>query len=75
MDRDLGSTGLLYLAAMSIGFGLLAQAVMAGRPEMAVGAGTSVHFGVGIVSEFWFGWATEDDLQPNIDGLSRDECC
>jgi hypothetical protein len=25
------------------------------------------------VSEFWFGWATEEDLQPNIDGLSRDE--
>jgi len=25
------------------------------------------------VSEFWFGWATEEDLQPNIDGLSRGE--
>ena len=25
MDWDLGSGGLLYLAAMSIGFGLLAQ--------------------------------------------------
>jgi hypothetical protein len=25
------------------------------------------------VSEVWFGWATEEDLQPNIDGLSRDE--
>ncbi len=21
----------------------------------------------------WFGWATEEDLQPNIDGLSFDE--
>jgi hypothetical protein len=25
------------------------------------------------VSEVWFGWATEEDLQPDIDGLSRDE--
>lgn len=24
-------------------------------------------------SEVWFGWATEEDLQPNIDGLSFDE--
>jgi hypothetical protein len=24
-------------------------------------------------SEVIFGWATEEDLQPNIDGLSRDE--
>jgi hypothetical protein len=31
-------------------------------------------FGVGlVVSEVWFGWATEEDLQPNIDGLSFDE--
>ena len=25
------------------------------------------------VSEVWFGWATEEELQPNIDGLSFDE--
>jgi hypothetical protein len=25
------------------------------------------------ISEVWFGWATEEDLQPNIDGLSFDE--
>jgi hypothetical protein len=24
-------------------------------------------------SEVWFGWATEEELQPNIDGLSFDE--
>jgi hypothetical protein len=30
--------------------------------------------GVGLfVSEGLFGWATEEELQPNIDGLSRDE--
>lgn len=26
-----------------------------------------------VISEVLFGWATEEDLQPNIDGLSRDE--
>jgi hypothetical protein len=25
------------------------------------------------VSEVWFGWATQQELQPNIDGLSFDE--
>jgi hypothetical protein len=75
MDWDLGSKGLLYLAAMSIGFGLLAQ-LLAGRtaPKSLWAAVSAIYFGVGIlVSEFWFGWATEEDLQPNIDGLSRDE--
>lgn len=33
-----------------------------------------VYFVAGIlVSEVWFGWATEEELQPNIDGLSFDE--
>lgn len=26
-----------------------------------------------LVSEVWFGWATGEELQPNIDGLSFDE--
>ena len=26
-----------------------------------------------LISEGWFGWATEEELQPNIDGLSFDE--
>jgi hypothetical protein len=75
MDWDLGSSGLLYLAAMSIGFGLLAQ-LLSGRdaPKWLWALVAGVYFGVGIlVSEFWFGWATEEDLQPNVDGLSRDE--
>ena len=33
-----------------------------------------VYFIAGLfISEVWFGWATEEDLQPNIDGLSFDE--
>jgi hypothetical protein len=75
MDWDLGSSGLLYLAAMSIGFGLLAQLLSwRAAPKWLWGLVSGVYFGVGLlVSEFWFGWATEEDLQPNIDGLSRDE--
>jgi hypothetical protein len=75
MDWDLGSKGLLYLGAMSLGFGLVAQ-VLSGRtaPRWLWALVSAVYFGIGIlVSEFWFGWATEEDLQPNIDGLSRDE--
>jgi hypothetical protein len=75
MDWDLGSRGLLYLAAMSIVFGLLAQ-LLAWRaaPKWLWALVSAIYFGVGLfVSEVWFGWATEEDLQPNIDGLSRDE--
>jgi hypothetical protein len=75
MTWDLGSSGLLYLAAMSIVFGLLAQ-LLAWRagPKWLWALVAAVYFGVGLlVSEVWFGWATEEDLQPNIDGLSRDE--
>ena len=75
MDWDLGSSGLLYLAAMSIAFGLLAQLLSwRAAPKWLWALVAGVYFGVGLlVSEFWFGWATEEDLQPNIDGLSRDE--
>jgi hypothetical protein len=75
MHWDLGSSGLLYLAVMSIVFGVLAH-LLSGRasPKRLWAVVSGVYFGVGLlVSEFWFGWATEEDLQPNIDGLSRDE--
>jgi hypothetical protein len=75
MDWDLGSNGLLYLGAMSLGFGLLAQLLSVRTvPKWLWALVSAICFGIGIlVSEFWFGWATEEDLQPNIDGLSRDE--
>ena len=75
MDWDLGSNGLLYLGAMSLGFGLVAQ-LLSGRsaPHWLWALVSAIYFGIGVlVSEVWFGWATEEDLQPNIDGLSRDE--
>jgi hypothetical protein len=75
MEWDLGLAGVGLLLAMSLGFGLLAQ-VFAGRGitrwMWLIGAGTFFVFGL-LISEAWFGWATEEDLQPNYDGLSFDE--
>ena len=75
MQWDLGWSGLLYLAGMSIVFGLVAQLLSwRAGPKWLWAAVAAVYFAFGIfVSEVWFGWATEEDLQPNIDGLSRDE--
>ena len=75
MEWDLGPEGVGVLLALSVGFGLLAQ-LFAGRgttPWMwLVGGGSFFVFGL-LISEAWFGWATEEDLQPNYDGLSFDE--
>ena len=77
MTWDLGPWGVSVLVAISLGFGLLG-AVLAGRGparRMGVAAVTTVAcIVVGLMtSEGLFGWATEQDLQPNVDGLSRDE--
>jgi hypothetical protein len=77
MQWDLGIAGLGLLLAMSLVFGLLAQLAF-GRAQAArrwVGAIAAAAFFVcGLMaSEVWFGWATEEELQPNIDGLSFDE--
>ncbi len=75
MDWDLGFAAVGLLLVMSLGFGLLAQLV-AGRGTTRwmwlVGAGSFFVIGL-LISEAWFGWATEEDLQPNYDGLSFDE--
>lgn len=77
MEWDLGLQGLAALAAMALGFGVVAGVVV-GRDVrvrlVATAVATLACFGVGlVVSEVMFGWATEEELQPNIDGLSRDE--
>lgn len=77
MQWDLGLQGLAVLAAISLGFGVVAGLVVGKdlRHRLwATAITTAACFGVGLVtSEVLFGWATEKDLQPNIDGLSRDE--
>ena len=75
MEWDLGPGGLALLAAMSAGFGVLAQLVLwKVTPHWFWIVASVAYFAGGLlVSEVWFGWATEEDLQPNIDGLSFDE--
>ena len=72
---DLGIRGIGLLLAMSVGFGVIVQLVM-WRARIRVWwlIGTAAYFVSGaFVSEVWFGWATEEDLQPNVGGLSFDE--
>jgi len=77
MQWDLGLQGLAVLGAISLGFGVFAGLVVGKgwRFRLLATATTTVAcFVVGLItSEVLFGWATEEDLQPNIDGLSRDE--
>lgn len=77
MQWDLGLQGLATLGAMSVGFGVFAGLVDGSgwaRRLMTTAITTIACFGVGLVtSEVLFGWATEEELQPNVDGLSRDE--
>ena len=75
MQWDLGPQGLGVLALLSLGFGLFAHLVAARYTTRWIGViAAAAFFTVGIlISEVWFGWATEEELQPNIDGLSFDE--
>lgn len=75
MEWDLGAEGLALLAVMSPVFGVVAQVIFLGRKVWWVGlAGAVASFVIGLfISEVWFGWATEAELQPNIGGLSFDE--
>ena len=75
MEWDLGLQGLGLLMVMSLGFGAIAQ-LMVGRATtrwLWLIAGMAYFIGGLFISEAWFGWATEEDLQPNIDGLSFEE--
>jgi hypothetical protein len=75
MRWDLGLQGLGLLIVMFLGFGIVAQLVVERAttrlPWLIAAAGYFV--GGLFVSEVWFGWATQEELQPNIDGLSFDE--
>jgi hypothetical protein len=75
MEWDLGLQGLGLLLLMSLGLGIVAQFVMGKATTRWLGAIAAAAFFISglFTSEVWFGWATEEDLQPNIDGLSFDE--
>jgi hypothetical protein len=75
MQWDLGLQGLGLLIVMSLGFGLLAQLVVGRATTRWLWLISAAAYFVGglFISEVWFGWATQEELQPNIDGLSFDE--
>src|SRR5512132_2438580 len=72
---DLGLQGVGLLISMSLGLGVITQLV-AGRATtrwLWLIAAAGYFVGGLFVSEVLFGWATQEELQPNIDGLSFDE--
>ncbi len=75
MEWDLGPRGLALLVGMSLGFGVIAQFVMwkAATHWLWLVAAVSYFLSGLFTSEVWFGWATQEELQPNVDGLSFDE--
>jgi uncharacterized membrane protein YebE (DUF533 family) len=77
MEWDLGVQGSSVLAAISLGFGVLAGLLVGGgwaRRLWAAAITTVASVGVGLLTSEWlFGWASEKELQPNVDGSSRDE--
>jgi hypothetical protein len=78
MEWDLGLTGVGVLVVMSLAFGLIAHAVLLVLRQSPIRwlwaiASAAYFLGGLFISEVLFGWATADDLQPNIDGLSFDE--
>jgi hypothetical protein len=74
MEWDLGPQGIGVLVLLSLGVGLVAQVIAARYTTRWLGViAATAYFVVGLlISEVWF-WATEEELQPNIDGLSFDE--
>jgi hypothetical protein len=75
MQWDLGLQGFGLLLVMAAAFGVFAQLVAGRAVSRWVGLVAVVSYVVAgiFVSEDWFGWATQEVLQPNIDGLSFDE--
>lgn len=75
MQWNLGLQGVGVLLGLSLLFGIVAQVLFWSRATRWVWLAASTSFFVAgaLISEWWFGWATVEDLQPNIDGLSVDE--
>jgi len=75
MQWDLGLQGVAVLIGISLGFGVFTQVVFWNRSARWLWLiAAALFFVVGVfISEVWFGWATAEELQPNIDGLSFDE--
>ena len=77
MSWDLGPEGVALLGLIALGFGVGGGLLVGGgwtRRLWTAAITTLACFGVGLLTSEWvFGWATQEELQPNVDGLSRDE--
>ena len=74
MQFDMGLQGLGILAACALIFGLAAQLVLgAGNRWMWLIGAIAWFVGGLFMSEVMFATATEDEIQPIIDGLAFDE--
>ena len=74
MHFDMGLTGLGILLACSLGFGVVAQLIAGGGTRWMWLLGAVGWFVGGFfASEVVWGTATEEELQPLIDGLLFDE--
>ena len=75
MAYDLGSTAQVILIFFAIGFGAVAQLIVGDRATRwlwLVGAAGWLLGGL-FASEVLFATATEDEIQPIVDGLAFDE--
>ena len=75
MQFDLGSTAQVIVIFFAIGFGAVAQLVMGARATNWLWLTGALGWLVGalFMSEVLFATATEDEIQPIIDGLAFDE--
>lgn len=75
MQFDLGSTAQVILIFFAIGFGAVARLVLGDRATRWVWLTGALGWLVGglFMSEVVFATATEDEIQPIIDGLAFDE--
>lgn len=74
MQWDLGPQGIGVLAGMALVFGVIAHLVAGRSTRWMWAIASATYFVAGLfISEVMFGWATEAELQPNVDGLSFDE--
>jgi hypothetical protein len=75
MRWDLGLGGVGLLVALAVGTGVVTHLIWGRGAPRRLWLAASVGYLIlgAFVSEVWFGWATGEDLQPNVDGLSFDE--
>jgi hypothetical protein len=75
MQFDLGSTAQVIVAFFALGFGAVAQLIVGDRASRWLWVVSAAGWVVGAVfmSEVLFASATQDEIQPIIDGLAFDE--